>query len=145
MDFVQLKMLSKLSMYVRQNLTYHCKNSYANLKGETTQYEHGLSIKLFNEQIKKIDKRYHNMDIQTIKDECWVGSIKSVVRSKLTFFTINPFLGNAPISYPLKTRKRNVFWCFQGVKHGSNFQKWVNVKYHISSNLFITDRLVPVI
>ena len=80
MDFVQLKMLSKLSMYVRQNLTYHCKNSYANLKGETTQYEHGLRIKLFNEQIKKIDKRYHNMDIQTIKDECWVGSIKSGVR-----------------------------------------------------------------
>ena len=88
MDFIQLKMLSKLSMYVQQNITYHCKNSYANLIDETTQHEHGLRIKLFNEQIKTIDKRHHKMNIRTIKDECWVRSIKSVVRFKLTIFTL---------------------------------------------------------
>ena len=50
-----------------------------------------------------------------------VAALKHLVK-----YFINPFVPNAPFSYPLKTREnRMVFWCFQGVEKGCIGYEWV--------------------
>ena len=40
--------------------------------------------------------------------------------------TIDPFVSNAPLLYPLKTSENRKVFCFQGVEKGCIGNKWVN-------------------
>merc|ERR1712080_317914 len=72
MDVPQLKLLQSLSSNVRQNFTYHCKNSFA-LKGiDGKQVTSPLKFKVDNEDVETLAVEAESRKIMydVIHDEC---------------------------------------------------------------------------
>jgi len=72
MSTPQLKLLQMLSYNVRQNFTYHCKDSFAFKDNNGKQYASPLKIKVDNEEVEtlSVNVESRKMVYNVIKDEC---------------------------------------------------------------------------
>jgi hypothetical protein len=72
MTMSQMKLLQMLSYSVRQNVTYHCKDSYAFKDSNGKQYSSPLKIKVDNEHIEQLSAKVESrkMMYDVISDEC---------------------------------------------------------------------------
>jgi hypothetical protein len=71
-DIPQMKMLQLLSGHARQNVTYHCRNSFALRKPNDEVMLHPIKIMLDSEKEHLISKTTRKIRMFTIQDECHV-------------------------------------------------------------------------
>lgn len=91
MKLPQMKILQFLSSHVKQNFTYHCKNSWAISDDGNTEYSHPLKIRGDNyvEETLAVKTESRKLGYKILKDECanakygiWRKTIVEI-RSKL--------------------------------------------------------------
>merc|ERR1712002_1019216 len=72
MSTPQMKLLQMLSYNVRQNFTYHCKDSFAFKDSNGKEYASPLKIKVDNEHVEKLSVNSESREFvyDVIQDEC---------------------------------------------------------------------------